>query len=105
MCIRDRINKINVDDKGITIVAALGLPPFSHEDDPARGVQAALMIRKELNKLKMNSYIGITTGRIFCGSVGNESRREYTIIGNAVNMSARLMGAAGTMDDLIEKYG
>ncbi len=46
------INKINVDDKGITIVAALGLPPFSHEDDPARGVQAALMIRKELTKLK-----------------------------------------------------
>jgi hypothetical protein len=41
------INKINVDDKGITIVAALGLPPFSHEDDPARGVQAALMIRRE----------------------------------------------------------
>ena len=36
------INKINVDDKGITIVAALGLPPFAHEDDPARGVQAAL---------------------------------------------------------------
>ena len=92
------INKINVDDKGITIVAALGLPPFSHEDDPARGVQAALMIRKELNNLNVRSYIGVTTGRIFCGSVGNESRREYTIIGNAVNLSARLMSAAGGMD-------
>ena len=52
------INKINVDDKGITIVAALGLPPFSHEDDPARGVQAALMIRKELTKLNVRSTIG-----------------------------------------------
>ena len=99
------INKINVDDKWVTIVAALGLPPFSHEDDPARGVQAALMIRKELNNLKIHSYIGITTGRIFCGSVGNESRREYTIIGNAVNMSARLMGAAGSMAQLIQKQG
>src|SRR5215208_506715 len=99
------INKINVDDKGITIVAALGLPPFSHEDDPARGVQAALMIRKELNNLKIHSNIGITTGRIFCGSVGNESRREYTIIGNAVNMSARLMAAAGGMAELIQKRG
>lgn len=99
------INKINVDDKGITIVAALGLPPFAHEDDPARGVQAALMIRKELEKLKTRSYIGITTGRIFCGSIGNDSRREYTIIGNAVNLSARLMGAAGNQAALIEKHG
>jgi class 3 adenylate cyclase/tetratricopeptide (TPR) repeat protein len=99
------INKINVDDKGITIVAALGLPPFSHEDDPARGVQAALMIRRELSALNVRSYIGVTTGRIFCGSVGNDSRREYTIIGNAVNLSARLMGAAGTMDRLVAKHG
>lgn len=99
------INKISVDDKGITIVAALGLPPFSHEDDPARGVQAALMIRKELAKLNVRSYIGVTTGRIFCGSIGNESRREYTTIGNAVNLSARLMGAAVRQYALIEKYG
>ncbi|HEU4744054.1 MAG TPA: AAA family ATPase, partial [Anaerolineales bacterium] len=98
------INKINVDDKGITIVAALGLPPFSHEDDPARGVQAALMIRRELTTLGVPSYIGITTGRIFCGSVGNDLRREYTIIGNAVNLSARLMGAASTQDELIAKH-
>ena len=99
------INKINVDDKGITIVAALGLPPFAHEDDPARGVQAALMIRKELTGLKVRSNIGITTGRIFCGSIGNEDRREYTAIGNAVNLSARLMGVAGMQYELIEKHG
>jgi class 3 adenylate cyclase/tetratricopeptide (TPR) repeat protein len=99
------INKINVDDKGITIVAALGLPPFAHEDDPARGVQAALVIRKELTSQKVRSNIGITTGRIFCGSIGNEDRREYTTIGNAVNLSARLMAAAGMQYELIEKYG
>ena len=99
------INKINVDDKGITIVAALGLPPFSHEDDPARGVQAALMIRKELTRLHVRSMIGITTGRIFCGSIGNQTRREYTIIGNSVNLSARLMTAAGNLPDLIRQAG
>jgi len=99
------INKINVDDKGITIIAALGLPPFSHEDDPARGVQAALMIRKELEALKVHSHIGVTTGRIFCGSIGNDDRREYTTIGNAVNLSARLMGVAGKQDAIIEKFG
>lgn len=99
------INKINVDDKGITLVAALGLPPFSHEDDPARGVLAALTIRRELKALNVRSFIGVATGRIFCGSVGNETRREYTTIGNAVNLSARLMAAAGMLDELTARYG
>jgi class 3 adenylate cyclase/tetratricopeptide (TPR) repeat protein len=97
------LNKINVDDKGITLVAALGLPPFSHENDPLRGVQAALMMRDELNQLGVRSSIGITTGRIFCGSIGNSQRREYTLIGNVVNLSARLMSLASTQTDLIEK--
>jgi hypothetical protein len=48
----------------------------------------------------VRSYIGITTGRIFCGSIGNDSRREYTTIGNAVNLSARLMGAAVRQDEI-----
>ena len=99
------INKINVDDKGITVIAALGLPPFSHEDDPARGVQAALMIRRALQSLKVKSNIGVTTGRIFCGSIGNEKRREYTIIGNAVNLSARLMTVASAQYPIVDKYG
>ena len=101
------INKINVDDKGITVIAVLGLPPFSHENDPARGVQAALTIRKALQGQheKVKSNIGITTGRIFCGSIGNEKRREYTIIGNAVNLSARLMAAAANQYQIVDKYG
>jgi class 3 adenylate cyclase/tetratricopeptide (TPR) repeat protein len=101
------INKINVDDKGITVIAVLGLPPFSHENDPARGVQAALTIRKALQgrTVKVKSNIGVTTGRIFCGSIGNEKRREYTIIGNAVNLSARLMTAASAKYPIVEKYG
>jgi len=99
------INKINVDDKGVTVIAALGLPPFSHEDDPARGIQAALMIRKQLQAMKVRSNIGVATGRIFCGTIGNDTRREYTIMGNAVNLSARLMTAAKDHTEIIEKFG
>jgi class 3 adenylate cyclase len=90
------LNKISVDDKGITVVAGFGLPPLSHEDDPARGVQAAMLIRDELQALNVRCALGVTTGRIFCGAVGNHQRREYTIIGNAVNLAARLMSLAAT---------
>lgn len=88
------INKLNVDEKGITLVAGLGLPPLPHKDDAARAVHAALEMSEALQKLGRPSAIGITTGYVFCGPIGNERRREYTMVGNVVNMSARLMQAA-----------
>lgn len=39
--------------------------------------------------------IGVTTGKVFCGAVGSHIRREYALIGDVVNLSARLMGKAG----------
>ncbi len=88
------INKFNVDDKGITLVAALGLPPLSHSDDAARAVRAALEMQVELEKLGRESAIGITTGWVYCGPIGNDERREYTMVGYTVNMAARLMQEA-----------
>lgn len=88
------VNKISMDDKGVTLVAALGLPPLAHEDDAVRGVQAALAIRQALDALGQRYAIGVTTGRAFCGEIGSTQRREYTMIGAIVNLSARLMQAA-----------
>ena len=88
------VNKLSVDDKGVTLVAALGLAPLAHEDDPMRGVQAALAMQEALRTLGLRWAIGVTTGRVFCGIIGNATRQEYTIIGDAVNLAARLMQAA-----------
>jgi class 3 adenylate cyclase/tetratricopeptide (TPR) repeat protein len=88
------INKLSVDDKGVTLVAAFGLPPLAHEDDATRGAMAALTLQTELRQLGLRCAIGVTTGRAFCGMVGNHQRREYTMIGDVVNLAARLMQAA-----------
>ena len=85
------INKLSVDDKGTILVAGLGLPPLAHEDDPVRAVQAALAMQAALVSLGQPAAIGITTGRAFCGVVGNQRRREYTMLGAVVNLAARLM--------------
>ncbi|MBI4953174.1 MAG: AAA family ATPase [Myxococcales bacterium] len=89
------LNKISVDDKGITALAVMGLPPFAHEDDAARAVYAARRIRVDLAALGVRSSVGIAHGRVFCGVVGNERRCEYTVLGDVVNLAARLMQAAG----------
>ena len=93
------VNKLGVDDKGTTMVAAFGLPPVAHEDDGVRAVRAALGIQAQLRRHTVRHAIGIATGRAFCGSVGSDLRREYTMIGGVVNRGARLMQTA--LDDLV----
>lgn len=91
------LNKFLVDDKGSTLLAATGLPPLAHEDDPERAVLAAVMLVRKLRALKQDCYIGVTSGIALCGSVGSGNRREYSVFGDVVNTGARLMQAAKDM--------
>lgn len=88
------LNKLSVDDKGVTLVAALGLPPHAHADDPERGLRLALAIQAAFREAGWPTSIGLTSGRVFCGEVGTDRRREYTLLGDVVNLAARLMVAA-----------
>lgn len=88
------LNKINVDGKGQSAIAVFGLPPVSHEEDPVRGVRAGLAIQKAVAGLGWTCSVGVATGSAFCGEVGSRERREYTILGDVVNVAARLMQTA-----------
>lgn len=85
------INRFGVDDKGVVILTAFGLPPLIHVDDAERALKAALMVKSELRKIGYDSRMGIATGKVFTGTVGNEIRSEYTMHGTNVNFAARLM--------------
>ena len=86
------INKFLVDDKGSTLIACFGLPPSSHENDAPRSVLAGMALASSLLLDGLHASVGVTNGLVFCGVVGNQGgRREYTVLGDTVNLSARLM--------------
>jgi class 3 adenylate cyclase/tetratricopeptide (TPR) repeat protein len=85
---------VSMDDKGICVALVFGAPPLAHEDDALRAIEAALAIHEELKRLSISASIGIGSGRLFCGDYGGRSRREYGVLGPAINMAARLMEIA-----------
>jgi len=88
------LNKCLIDDNGLLFLLTFGLPPMVHPNDPARAVLACLDIAQALEKFGIVVRMGVTTGLNFCGLVGSPSRMEYTVLGDRVNLAARLMSNA-----------
>ncbi|HEX2782622.1 MAG TPA: tetratricopeptide repeat protein, partial [Ilumatobacteraceae bacterium] len=81
-------------DKGAYLCAVFGTP-HAHEDDATRAAAAALdLLALERETAATDLQIGITHGRIRSGAYGHPSRRTFTCLGDAVNLSARLMSKA-----------
>ena len=93
------LGKVAVDDKGTILLILFGAPPFFHEDDVTRAVACALGLQAVAREQNLKMAIGVAEGSIFSGPVGAPSRREYTVIGDDVNLAARLMqyGRGGTV--------
>ena len=90
------LNKVDMGDKGSKYIILFGAP-IAHEDDEERALACAL----ELRDLRVPALatqptigIGIRTGYVYCGQVGSPQRQEYTVMGYAVNLAARLMQVA-----------
>ena len=85
---------------GDAILAFFGAP-LSHEDDPERAIRAALEIQAGIREYAamlahdrgiqdFNVRVGINTGLVVVGEVGSDLRVEYTAMGDAINLAARM---------------
>lgn len=88
------LNKFLIDDKGMLLLLVFGLPPLVHTDDPTRAVLACFDMLKVFKRLDLVGKFGVTTGRSYCGVCGSAKRMEYTVLGDCVNLAARLMSNA-----------
>ncbi|MGH7786141.1 MAG: ATP-binding protein, partial [Candidatus Binatia bacterium] len=78
--------------------------PIAHEDAPQRAVWAGLAIRDALahfnhqleseRGISLPARIGINTGSVVVGTVGNDLKMDYTAIGDTTNLAARLESLA-----------
>lgn len=83
-------------------VMALFGAPVTRPDDARRAVACALEIRQRLAALGPSLAakglphpdlgIGINTSRVIAGNIGSPSRLNYTVLGDGVNLAARLEG-------------
>ncbi len=84
---------------GDGILAFFGAP-IAHEDDPQRAILAGLDIisaskfyRDSVSQrydIDLDVRVGINTGEVVVGAVGSDLRMEYTAMGDAINLAARM---------------
>ncbi len=87
--------QLTIGDKGSYLYAAFGAP-VAHDDDALRALRAVRELQappRELNYITA-PQIGVSRGRMRVGPYGGTTRRTYGVLGDEVNVAARLMQAA-----------
>jgi Adenylate and Guanylate cyclase catalytic domain len=87
----------------------LCLIPLRHTDHPKRAViaaselQSGLAVLRERFMLDLQASVGIATGWARVGRVGSQDSKDYTAMGDVVNLAARLQGKARPGEIVVSK--
>ncbi len=86
---------VTIGDKGSYSYSAFGAP-VAHENDSRRALNAAIELREMAAGLPFITgvQIGLSRGTMRTGAYGGTTRRTYGVLGDEVNLAARLMQAA-----------
>ena len=97
--------QLSMDDKGSYLYGGFGVLQ-AHEDDAARAVAAALELHKPPAHLSFISQeqSGISRGQVYAGGYGGPTRQTYGVLGNQVNIAARLMAKAQPGQTLVTSF-
>ncbi len=94
---------------GDAVMGVFGVPVF-RQDHVERAVRAAMFMQDELHKQSLHGNqllasvgISIHTGIVVAGNVGSQSKMEYTVIGDSVNVTSRLNALAGTGEVVVSR--
>jgi class 3 adenylate cyclase len=98
-----RLNRLITGDKGSLLHVIFGAPRTVEEQE-ARAIRCALDLQAECGGLPFITMqrMGVSLGRVFAGPVGSPVRHDYTVMGDSINLSARLMQNAGDNVVLLE---
>jgi class 3 adenylate cyclase/tetratricopeptide (TPR) repeat protein len=89
---------------GFKLIVILGAP-VAHENDTANAFRLVAELNRSWHSRESKIYqrVGVNSGFVFAGDIGPVFRRQYTVMGDAVNLSARLMSAASSGQILVSK--
>jgi adenylate cyclase len=95
---------------GDAVMAFFGAP-IDQPDHPARAAAAALKVREEVaewnrervsqGQFPLEVRMALNTGETIVGEIGSERRVEYTVVGNAVNVAARMEEFVAMPGDIV----
>ncbi|MEM6320058.1 MAG: tetratricopeptide repeat protein [Bacteroidota bacterium] len=97
--------EVDFGDKGGVMVGFFGAP-ISFENNAERALELITAVQdavKGIEKSGLRYRVGITSGVAYAGIVGGKERCQYAVVGNRVNLAARLMVKADWGEVLVDK--
>lgn len=98
------VNKLDMGDKGFKFLLLFG-SPHALENKEEMAARAALdLLGNTMWPERVALRMGLTASPLFTGPVGSPRRREFTVMGDGINLAARLMQAASWGQVLCDRH-